>query len=144
MIRLLLIDDHAGRRALFQHVSSGYSPTGRALVGVVGINHVCLSTDTKLILPYRPAGGPRRATVLGAGQPPRWPARRQKPTGPSGGQNRDRSGARTNQVRENQTVGFFYAVVGAMFQTGFTLDEISKVGGGNFCRVFGAATAGHP
>jgi membrane dipeptidase len=30
-----------------------------------------------------------------------------------------------------------------MLKTGFTQEEIGKVGGGNFCRVFGAATTGH-
>jgi microsomal dipeptidase-like Zn-dependent dipeptidase len=37
--------------------------------------------------------------------------------------------------------GTYYAVVEAMLKTGFTEEEISKVGGGNFCRVFDAATA---
>ena len=36
-----------------------------------------------------------------------------------------------------------YTVVDAMLKTGFTADEIGKIGGGNFCRVFDAATAGH-
>jgi membrane dipeptidase len=35
------------------------------------------------------------------------------------------------------------SVVDAMLKTGFTADEIDKVGGGNFCRVFDAATTGH-
>jgi membrane dipeptidase len=30
-----------------------------------------------------------------------------------------------------------------MLKTGFTADEIGKIGGGNFCRVFDAATSGH-
>ena len=39
--------------------------------------------------------------------------------------------------------GFFYAVVGEMLVQGFTPEEIGKVGGGNYCRIFGKATAGH-
>jgi membrane dipeptidase len=30
-----------------------------------------------------------------------------------------------------------------MLKQGFTPEEIGKVGGGNFCRAFDAATAGH-
>jgi membrane dipeptidase len=52
-------------------------------------------------------------------------------------------GERTNQVWADQKVGFYYAIVEQMLQQGFTPEEIGKVGGGNFCRVFDAATAGH-
>ena len=34
-------------------------------------------------------------------------------------------------------------VVDAILHTGFTEAEIEKTGGGNFCRVFDAATSGH-
>lgn len=37
----------------------------------------------------------------------------------------------------------YYAVVDALFKTGFTADEIGKIGGANFCRVFDAATVNH-
>lgn len=39
--------------------------------------------------------------------------------------------------------GFFNAVVTEMLRQGFTPDEIAKVGGGNYCRVFGKVTSGH-
>jgi membrane dipeptidase len=86
----------------------------RALVDVVGIDHVCIGTDTKLTPAYGGRGGPGRV------------------------------GERTNQAWADQTVGFYYAVVAAMLKVGFNADEIGKVGGGNFCRVFDAATAGRP
>ena len=54
-----------------------------------------------------------------------------------------RVGQGTNQAWPGLTGGFFYAVVGEMLAQGFTPDDIGKVGGGNFCRVFGKATAGH-
>jgi membrane dipeptidase len=41
------------------------------------------------------------------------------------------------------TKGFSYAVVGEMLLQNFTSADISKIGGGNCCRVFGKATAGH-
>jgi membrane dipeptidase len=54
-----------------------------------------------------------------------------------------REGQGTNKAYPGQTRGFFYAVVSEMLLQGFTPEDISKVGGGNFCRVFGAVTAGH-
>jgi membrane dipeptidase len=74
---------------------------------------------------------------------PRLISKEQAPGGPGGGQNGVRIGERTNLAWQDQKVGFYYAVVDAMLKTGFTADEIGKVGGGNFCRVFDAATTGH-
>jgi membrane dipeptidase len=54
-----------------------------------------------------------------------------------------RVGQGTNEAWPGLTGGFFHAVVGEMVLQGFTRDDIGKVGGGNFCRVFGKVTAGH-
>ena len=54
-----------------------------------------------------------------------------------------RVGQGTNTAWPGLSGGFFHAVVGEMLLQGFTPDDIAKVGGGNFCRVFGKATAGH-
>jgi membrane dipeptidase len=54
-----------------------------------------------------------------------------------------RVGQGTNKAWPGLTRGFFPAVVGEMLLQGFTPDDIGKVGGGNFCRVFGKVTAGH-
>ena len=54
-----------------------------------------------------------------------------------------RVGQGTNRAWAALTGGFFYAVVDEMLLQGFTPDDIGKVGCGNFCRVFGKATAGH-
>jgi membrane dipeptidase len=54
-----------------------------------------------------------------------------------------RSGQGTNQAWPGLTGGFFPAVVGEMLLQGFTPEDIGKVGGGNFCRIFGKVTAGH-
>jgi membrane dipeptidase len=42
----------------------------------------------------------------------------------------------TNKIWPDENGGFFYAVAGEMLKQGFTPDEIGKIGGGNFCRVF--------
>lgn len=54
-----------------------------------------------------------------------------------------RPGQGTNVAYPNLAGGFFPAVVAEMLRQGFTLDEIAKVGGGNYCRVFDKATARH-
>jgi membrane dipeptidase len=51
-----------------------------------------------------------------------------------------RVGQGTNQAWPGLTGGFFPAVAGEMLRQGFTPDDIGKVGGGNFCRVFGKVT----
>jgi membrane dipeptidase len=54
-----------------------------------------------------------------------------------------REGQGTNKAYRGLNGGFFRAVAGEMLVQGFTPDDIGKVGGGNFCRVFGKVTAGH-
>lgn len=54
-----------------------------------------------------------------------------------------RSGQGTNVAYPNMHGKFFSAVVGEMLRQGFAAEEIRKVGGGNFCRVFGKVTALH-
>lgn len=49
----------------------------------------------------------------------------------------------TNRAWPGLTQGFFPVVVAEMLRQGFTPEEIAKVGGENYCRVFGKVTAGH-
>jgi membrane dipeptidase len=48
----------------------------------------------------------------------------------------------TNGIWKDQTTGFFYAVATEMLAQGFKPDEISKIGGANFCRLFGKVARG--
>ncbi len=100
-----------------------YAKNIRALVDVIGVDHVCIGTDTKLTKPgARPGGG------RGPGGGGRGP-----------GQQNGRAGERTNLAWQDPTAGFYYVVVDAMLKTGFNPDEIGRIGGGNFLRVFGEA-----
>jgi membrane dipeptidase len=54
-----------------------------------------------------------------------------------------RVGSGTNRAWPNLNGGFFPAVAGEMLAQGFTSDDIAKIGGGNYCRVFGKVTSGH-
>jgi membrane dipeptidase len=114
-----LVADAGGAIGVWTHLSDTpleYAKNIRALVDVIGIDHVCIGTDTKLTEPTpRPGGGFRP------------------------GQQDARIGERTNLAWADQTAGFYYVVVDAMLKTGFTPDEIGKVGGGNLLRIFGEA-----
>jgi membrane dipeptidase len=46
----------------------------------------------------------------------------------------------TNQIWPEQDSGFFYAFAAEMLNHGFSPAEVAKIGGDNFCRVFGAVT----
>jgi membrane dipeptidase len=48
----------------------------------------------------------------------------------------------TNSAWPGMTGGFFNTIAAEMLAQGFTPAEIAKFGGGNYCRVFGKATAG--
>jgi membrane dipeptidase len=115
-----MVADAGGIIGVWTHLADSpleYARNVRALVDVIGIDHVCIGTDTKLTPANRP------------GVPP------------PGTPNRPRAGERTNLAFEGQTAGFYYAVVDAMLKTGFTAAEIGKIGSGNYCRIFNAATA---
>src|SRR5580658_2459049 len=108
-----------------------YARNVRALVDVIGVDHVCIGTDSKLTQPSPRPNGPGPG-----GPPPGGPG----PGGPPPGPQRARVGERTNQTWQDQTEGFCYVVVNAMLKTGFTPDDIGKIAGGNLLRVFDMAT----
>ena len=139
-----VIADAGGVVGVWTHLVDSpaeYVQAVRDMVAAVGIDHVCIGTDTKLTPGSNPWGG-------GPGGPP--PGRQENgadkgpggPRGPGGGPGRGSMGGRTNQAWADQKLGFYYAVVGEMVKQGFEDDEIGKIGGGNFCRVFGQVAAG--
>jgi microsomal dipeptidase-like Zn-dependent dipeptidase len=146
-----VIADAGGVIGVWTHLADSpleYAQNIRALVDVIGIDHVCIGTDTKLTPGNnRPGGGPGPKDGGGsggdAGNHHDGPPVDNHHDDQGSGKKQGRIGERTNEAWKDQKVGFYYAVVDAMLKTGFTEDEIGKVGGGNFCRVFDAATTGH-
>lgn len=113
-----MVADAGGAVGVWIHLTDTpleYAQNVRAMVDVIGIDHVCIGTDTKLTPPF--------------------PA----PHGFRPGQQHAQAGERTNLAWEGETAGFYYVVVDAMLKTGFTPDEIGKIGGGNYLRIFGEA-----
>ena len=95
-----------------------YAQNIRALVDVIGIDHVCIGTDTKLT----PSYGSHNGFGPKPGQQGPPPNGSQHDGPPGGGPNKPRAGERTNDAWEDQKSGFYYAVVDAMLKTGFTAD----------------------
>ncbi|TDO21261.1 dipeptidase [Pedobacter duraquae] len=91
----------------FAETPLDYAKNIRAMVDVIGVEHVCIGTDTVMA---------------------------------SGEVNKDRPRRTTNTTWSNSKYGFFYEIVNAMLKTGFTKNEIVKIGGGNYCRIFDKAT----
>lgn len=129
-----MVADAGGLVGVWTHLSDTpleYAQNLRAMVDVIGVGHVCIGTDTKLTQPAAhpwgpPPGGPQSGMPKPEGAGPGMP-----PPGFAG----PRIGERTNLAWADQTTGFYYAVVGAMLQTGFTPEEIARIGGGNYLRV---------
>ncbi|MBV8830698.1 MAG: membrane dipeptidase, partial [Acidobacteriaceae bacterium] len=132
------VADAGGLIGVWTHLSDTpieYARNMRALVDVIGVDHVCIGTDTKLTPPSPRPNGPHSGGLPPQGPHPDGPARNDfRP-----GQQHPRVGERTNDAWAHEKVGFYYAVVDAMLQSGFTPDEIGKIGGSNLLRVFGAA-----
>jgi len=136
-----MVADAGGLIGVWTHLSDSpveYARNTRALVDIIGVDHVCIGTDTKLTPP-----GPRPPDPRSSVGPPPEGRHHDGPTRKDfrPGQQHPRIGGRTNEAWADEKVGFYYAVVDAMLQTGFTPDETGKMGGSNFLRVFGAAVA---
>ena len=134
-----IVADAKGIIGVWRHLSDTpleYAQNIRAMVDVVGIDHVCIGTDTKLTTPYRPPQNADKKPENGS----ETDKKPQNPPPPNAQQG-PRIGERTNLAWKDQTEGFYFTVVDALLKTGFNEDEIGKIAGDNFCRVFEAATS---
>jgi membrane dipeptidase len=125
-----IVADAGGVIGVWTHLAAtplDYVQNIRAMVDVVGVEHVCIGTDTKMAKPYMPKNETADA------------------------KKNDRVGELTNGAWQSQMdgtsrdnrEGFYYIVVGEMLKAGFSEGDIAKIGGGNFCRIFDAAMVGH-
>lgn len=115
----------------------------KAMADVVGVDHVCIGTDTKLTPAYRSPNDPGKKPGP-ENRPQGQQAEKEKGQDKKEpGGNKKQGGNTTNTAWENQKTGFYYTVVEALLNAGFNEEEIGKIGGGNYCRIFDAATKGH-
>jgi membrane dipeptidase len=110
-----IVAESGGVIGVWKHLtetSAEYVQNIRAMVDVVGVDHVCIGTDTKMAIASK-----------------------------SGVENKPaRVGELSNNVWNNQTKGFYFEVVENMLKAGFSEKEIAKIGSGNFLRIFDIAT----
>ncbi|MCD9853176.1 membrane dipeptidase [Epilithonimonas sp. JDS] len=109
----------------------------KAMVDIVGIDHVAIGTDTKMTPAYHSPndnwgqnqGKPKSDGNVNNDSKPKQ-------------ENKKHREKTTNNNWENQKLGFYYSVVEALLKAGFNEKEIGKIGGGNYCRIFDEATKG--
>lgn len=105
-----IVADAGGVIGVWTHLAYtplGYAENIRAMVDVVGTEHVCIGTDSHMAMPP---------------------------------DSKQRFAKTTNTIWKDDNEGFFYTLVDAMLKTGFTENEIIKICGGNYFRLFDAST----
>jgi membrane dipeptidase len=84
------------------------------MVDLVGVDHVGVGTDSRIV--SEPAAPGRARGGRGGGTNTMWP---------------------------DENTGFLYAISAEMLAQGFHAEEVSKIAGGNYCRIFNMVTRGH-
>lgn len=109
-----IVANAVGVIGVWRHLTdtpADYVQNIRAMVDTIGVDNVCIGTDTKVTRAIKPNDN-----------------------------STPRLGEFTNGIWQNQQSGFFYEVVAEMLKTGFSEKEIIKIGSTNFLRVFDAST----
>ena len=102
----------------------------KQMVDAIGVDHVGIGTDTTIAPSPLPAAPPPPANAPAAADAPAGGRRGGGRAGPTV----------TDTAWPDERGGFLYAVVQEMLKQGFKADEISKIAGGNYVRLFGKAT----
>ncbi|MNK70687.1 Membrane dipeptidase [compost metagenome] len=138
-----IVADHGSVIGVWTHLAD--SPTEfadniKAMVDVVGVDHVCIGTDTKLTPAYRSPND--KGWGQGDNKKPEDKKEEPKKQNDQKGQNANKKqGSQgTNQSWGIEKQGFYYTVVESLLKAGFKEEEIAKIGGGNYCRIFDIAT----
>ena len=139
-----IVADNGGVIGVWTHLADSpaeFADNIKAMVDVAGIDHVCIGTDTKLTPAYRSPndkgwGQEGNKKPQGQDAPPK---KENEQKGPGG---KKQGGDGTNLAWGDLKQGFYYTVVESLLNAGFKEEEIAKIGGGNYCRIFDAATKG--
>ena len=130
---------------IWPHLASSpeeYASNIRAMVDIVGIDHVCIGTDSKITPEYQeitPEMKERfkkqqREHEHGQGDRPQGDRKGGGPMFPKKDPNA------VNHEWQDQQDNFYHSVIRCLLREGFTAGEIEKIVSGNFCRVFSEAT----
>ena len=140
-----IVTDAGGIIGIWTHLADtpmAFADNVKAMVDIVGIDHVAIGTDTKMTPAYRSPNN-------------KWEERKEKPKQekdssnfknnkePKINENKKQGGDVTNTVWPDQKQGFYFNLVDVLSKAGYTEKEIGKIGGGNYLRIFDEATKGH-
>ena len=138
-----LVADHDGVIGVWPHLANSpeeYAANIKAMVDVVGIDHVTIGTDSKITAEFnewqnlpREDDGEDRREHNGDGE---------------GFGEQDGGGFMINETEDKginhvwtaEDENFYYSVIQALVNEGFNEEEIGKITGGNFARIFEQAT----
>lgn len=136
-----LVADKGGVIGIWPHLANTaqeYADNIKAMVDIVGVDHVCIGTDTKITPEIREVN-PEMIK--------HW-QEQQKKEEASGGKHKDRQKVMMpqkdpnaiNHVFASEPDNFYHSTIRCLLDDGFSMDDIKKISGGNFLRVFGSAT----
>ena len=132
-----LVASKGGVIGVWPHLASTpeeYAANIKALVDVVGIDHVTIGTDSKITPEYKefnPEMIERIKKEMGDAMPNDGREKREPPK-----QNLDEK----NHVWSEESDSFYHSVVRCLLAEGFSEEDIAKIAGENFMRVFEIAT----
>ncbi|MCV2483367.1 membrane dipeptidase [Flavobacterium sp. SH_e] len=138
-----IVADHGSVIGVWTHLADSpaeFADNIKAMVDVVGVDHVCIGTDTKLTPAYRSPND--KGWGQGDNKKPEDKKEEPKKQNDQKGQNDNKKQGPqgTNQSWGIEKQGFYYTVVESLLKAGFKEEEIAKIGGGNYCRIFDIAT----
>ena len=118
-----------------------YASNIRAMVDIIGIDHICIGTDTKITPEYQEMN-PEMKKRFEEEQKQREQERAEKGEGEEEQHPRfpEKDPNTVNHVWNNQPDNFYHSVIRCLLAEGFNEEDIEKIVSGNFLRVFGEAT----
>ena len=133
-----MVADKGGVIGVWPHLASSpedYASNIRAMVDIVGIDHVCIGTDSKITPDYMEFSPEHKAKM----QEMEEKRKQDGDDGPRPNFPKKDPNA-VNHEWNDQPDNFYHSVIRCMLAKGFSEEEVEKIVSGNFLRVFGEAT----
>ena len=133
-----MVADKGGVIGIWPHLASSpeeYASNIRAMVDIVGIDHVCIGTDSKLTPDYMEFSPEKMAEMKAMEEKRKQEG--EKHDGPAFPQKNPDA---VNHEWNDQPDNFYHSVIRCLVEEKFTDTEIEKIVSGNFCRIFDEAT----
>lgn len=119
-----------------------YADNIKAMVDIVGVDHVCIGTDTKITPEVREIDPVKMAQFQkehqNNGKNFGGKGKDEHKGGPQGFPKKDSNAV--NHVFASEPSNFYHSVIRSLIDDGLSMDDVKKISGGNFLRVFDIAT----